>query len=161
MSTYLFHVLEPKKGQFVIEWRLLEEAFMTLYGQLAGFLYWAERYEATYRIRPPLTFGSPVRKPFAELHAVSGTCGEYHDKIYWEPGSIFRMLSGSHYLTQHGLDGLPQRYIEKLYGHPQPIFKVEPYKGGVFSMTMDDWLQHFYSGQNADSLDALGQSVTL
>jgi len=161
MSTYLFHVLEPRKRNFVIEWRLLEEERTKEYGHLSAFLYWAEGQGATYRIRPALTFGSPVRKPLVELQAISGTYGEYSDKIFWQPGCIFRVLSGTHYLTQHGLDGLPRAYFDRLWRTTQPIFRIEPYRGGVFSMTLEDWFHHFSGGKNEDGLAALASQIAM
>jgi hypothetical protein len=148
MDRYLFQVTEPARGTFVIEWNVVlvnvGPHFLEKYGPLAGFLYWAELYDAAYRVEQPILLSRRLvqaRKPQFELQAVDGTWGEYTRHLYGRSDGIFRICTaGTHKLVQHGLDGLPKDYMDRLQRDmDSPIFRIEPRQGGVYIATLDDW----------------------
>lgn len=161
---YLFYVTAPSRGIFVIEWDVVPPADAKKFGKLTAFLYWGKFYEATYKlmpwIRPAQTRRIPRDyKPIMELVPVEGTSGEYRDGIYWNGPHqrIYRLFSSTHYLTQHGLDGLPRLFTDSLWRWEpgKPVFRVHPYSGGVFVMTFEDWMRYFTTGRNERSLGDL------
>lgn len=145
-----FMITESKMG-FVIQWKIADVQ------TVAEFLYWADRFNARYELhlRPK---GYDIG-----LHALSGGCGEHPDGIRWSYDlGLHRVEGGStHHLTQHGLDGLPKRFvIQELLTHPHredQLFTFRPSAGGGFTLSYREWDDYFCSGRESRGL--LGLSI--
>ena len=150
-------VVEPlRKGTTIITWRFPGQA------GLAEYLYWADIYKTRYRVIP--AYGDIPRKierPVMELVPQMGAGGEYRQGVYFSlPGGYpFRVFhSGLHYITQHGLDGVPKQILELLQ-HPQaidqPRFRVQG-PSFAFDLSCAEWWNYFASGRNDSDLSKLG-----
>ena len=123
------------------------------------FLYEAEQWNATYQIRMPIKVNTIT---WIEFVPVVGNHGEYYQDLFFgrlEWGyALYRRFhaQGSHYLTQHGLDGIPKKMWEAAYEYRpgEPIgqvrfdFRVETKSRGTFALTFYDWVHYFTSGRN-------------
>jgi len=131
-----------------------------------AFLYEAYGYGCTYRLSPGMG-RSATQIPEArwiEIRPEDGPVhGEYNQNLYYgrlagQGWALYRQFNvrGSHYLTQHGLDGIPRALLDAAYEYDpgQPVgkvqfaFRIETARQGAFAMTFYDWLRYFVSGQN-------------
>lgn len=154
INTADWHFIVTRyQGRFLIEWRYPGER-----KNLAHFLYLAKEWGCTYEVFTP----GAVRtrgKESLELRPLEGASGGYrHGLLFDLAGNVpYRLIGGTHYLTQHGLDGIPVKITEALR-HPDvsnmPRFRVEA-KNGLFVMTPSDWWSYFASGRNSDKLTDL------
>lgn len=134
------------------------------------FLYEAFQWGATYKIRMPLKLNSIT---WLELVPVDGVHGEYSQELVFGRlkwgYALYRQFHsrGSHYLTQHGLDGIPGKMWEAAYeyrpgepmGNVMFRFRVETKGQGAFDLTHYDWVEHFCSGRN-EHISRMGITVT-
>ena len=134
-----------------------------------GFLYEALQWGATYQLRMPVKLNE---KCWLEFVPTEGGHGEYTHNLYFgrlEWGyALYRRFNarGSHYLTQHGLDGIPALMWGQAYeyrsGEPMGNilfqFRIETQQG-VFEMSFSDWLHYFVSGRN-EHISRMGISIT-
>jgi len=120
----------------------------------ASFLYWAYEWSAVYRIEKAGFPGAPLPEGWLEFIAVDGVIGEYNRWLYWDYRPWRAGFTGTHKLTQHGLDGLPRAFF---YTLPQEdtIFRVETGEG-AFMLTVSDWIRYFVSGRDSTNLIDLG-----
>lgn len=133
------------------------------------FLYEAFQWGATYKIRMPLKMN---QRSWIEILPAAGAHGEYFHGLYFGRlawgHALYRRFNarGSHYLTQHGLDGIPQKMWEAAYEYRpgQPAgdvlfkFRVETKGQRAFDLTYHDWIQHFVSGRN-EHISRMGISI--
>lgn len=146
--TLQFRIIEKGQWAYILwPWDTLD-----------SFLYEALQWGATYRARKPAT---PGIKFWIELEAGEGTQGEYSQGLFFgrlDWGyALYRRFNatGSHYLTQHGLDGIPKAMWDRAYecGPGEPMgnvlfqFRVQS-KKGAFDLSFYDWMQYFVSGRN-------------
>jgi len=126
-----------------------------------AFLYEAYGYGCTYKLRAGL---DRKEATWLEIVADGGDIyGEYSHNLYYgvtpiAGWALYRRFNarGSHYLTQHGLDGVPRPLWSVAYevdpgvpmGKVQFAFRIETAKKGTFDMTLCDWLRYFVSGRN-------------
>ena len=147
-----FRVIEKGQHAFVVwPWPTPE-----------AFLYEAQEWGCTYQLRVPYSLNT---KQWIELVPWEGSFhGEYHKNLFFgqysptEEWGLYRVdnARSSHYITQHGLDGIPRGLWELAYeyqpGRPQGQvsfqFRIETAKRGAFNMTFWDWQKHFVSGRN-------------
>lgn len=175
----LFVVSETKSkspGHFRIEWRIPAIVGDCNEGEgLTRYLYWAYEQNAMYGLHSPFnrtgarsrtaSFLHPTVTADLELRVISGGAGEYKDGLHWceKAGVLYRKLSGTHYLTHHGLDGFPEKAYNCLYreigSKNPPRFEIRPAEGGKFYLSMDEWLAHLTSGKNYDRLSQLGLTL--
>jgi len=134
------------------------------------FLYEAFQWGATYKIRMPIP--KPTQQSWIEIVPVDGVHGEYTQGLFFgllDWGyALYRRFNarGSHYLTQHGLDGIPKKIWDAAYeywprrptGVWQFQFRVETKGQGAFDLTHYDWIQHFVSGRN-EHISRMGISI--
>jgi len=149
-------VVSTDRGLIVIEWNVSvltggTECDIEELSPLSRYLYWAYHQDALYSLETPPSSGRWPRKPACELASVKGCFGEYEQRLFVPScGNPVRYFSSTHLLTQHGLDGLPQRVIE-LLNRPEMedefLFRVEG--EGAFDMTYGDWKRYFLSGRNS------------
>lgn len=127
----------------------------------AEFIYEAFRYGCTYKLRPGVTRKAAE---WMEIVAAGGEIhGEYSSGLHYgllrdHGWQLYRRFNarGSHYLTQHGLDGIPGPLWNMAYeidpGRPmgtvQFSFRIETAKQGAFDLTFCEWLRYFVSGRN-------------
>lgn len=126
--------------------KLPESGFLSPIG-LAEYLYWSLKQGARYRVVKPIG----TSKAVVELTSGEGCVGEYQDHLYWDGRNcLYRVLFGTHSLTQHGLDGFPEAvYMALYYDHAEvPIFFVEAPKGGCYVLSLRDWGVYCASGRN-------------
>ena len=158
--------MNEKEIQQVLTFRVIEK------GQLAfilwpwtsptEFLYDALEWGSKYHLRSPAKIS---RHRWIEFVSVAESAhGEYRDGLYFgytHWGShMFRQFNirSSHYLAQHGLDGLPQALWSAAMGQVKITFSVETKKGS-FGMSFFDWLQYLATGQDGH-LSQMGISIT-
>lgn len=151
MRILNFKVIEKGQHCYVIwPWKTPE-----------AFLYEAFGYGCTYKLRPGIVRAGPT---WLEIATDEGPIhGEYTQNLFYGTlttvgWALYRQFHarGSHYLTQHGLDGVPKPLWEAAYeynpgvpmGKVQFCFQVETARQGAFEMTFHDWLQYFVSGRN-------------
>ena len=153
----LFEITQTR-SHMVINWhleRLFHEDEWNL--GLTGFLYWARRQGAIYKIN----IASREKSAPVELTCVSGTSGEYQRWILWDGVRLCRQFHlGTHMLTQHGLGGLPTRFVEQLRDDhaDKPFFKVR-LRDKAHQLTYTDWHNHFLSGANERNIERIGKGV--
>lgn len=154
-----FRVVEKGRWAYVLwPWKTPED-----------FLYEAFQCGATYKIRMPTKLN---QQSWIEIVPVDGVHGEYTQglvfgRLKWDY-ALYRRFDarGSHYLTQHGLDGIPKKLWEAAYeyGPGEPAgdvlfkFRVETKISGAFDLTHYDWVQHFCSGRN-EHISRMGISI--
>lgn len=152
MKTEMHFIVTEYKKLFLIKWIIPES------NNLAEFLYLMKEFGGIYKVRPAIE-RETIDKYSVELEAVSGLWGEYRDRLLYSlsQGFAYRLFSSTHYLTQHGLDGIPERLVNTI-NHPKlqnlPRFEVQA-KDGLFVMTPNDWYMYFASGRNSQKLTDL------
>lgn len=123
------------------------------------FVYMAAQLGTFYKLHMPTKLSQAC---WLEFEAQEGTHGEYQRNLFFGHtqwgAHIYRKFDarGSHYLTQHGLDGIPQAIWDAAYeyrpgkpmGDVQIKFRVAPRDGGLFELTFYEWIEHFQSGRN-------------
>lgn len=164
MKEYLFRVVERGQYAYVLwPWETPE-----------SFLYEALKWEAMYKLRQPIE--KSRRRgwitSWIEFVPTSGTQGEYQQGLLFGLTDwghcLYRRFNArsSHYLTQHGLDGLPRKLWLAAYenepgaplGDVKVSFRVESTKG-AFDLTFYDWMAYFVSGKSGH-ISNLGITIT-
>ena len=124
-----------------------------------AFLYEALHHGAQYKLRRPLMINRLTGIEFTFAGGTHGDCdsGVFFGVTPWGP-HIWRRFSAnaSHSMTQHGLDGIPNKLIEEAreYEPGEPVgqvefqFHVSTAGQGKFEMTFYDWDAYFISGRN-------------
>lgn len=134
-----------------------------------GLIYTAAEWDAFYKLRRP---HNSKRQHWLELLADAGTHGEHERNLFfghtvWGP-AVYRKFNirRNHYLTQHGLDGLPQSLWRAAYeydpGEPQGRVQIRfrfELDSGAFNFSFYDWVQYFVSGRN-EHVKNMGIQVT-
>jgi hypothetical protein len=136
-----------------------------------AFLYEAFVYGCTYKIR------QGVHRKAADWIEIVSAAGDIHGE--YSTGLHYGLLrdhgwrlyrrfnaQGSHYLAQHGLDGIPRVLWDAAYevdpgvpmGKVQFQFRIAT-KRGAFDLTFYDWLRYFVSGRNGH-ISEMGITVT-
>lgn len=131
-----------------------------------AFLYEAFGYGCTYKLRAGVSrkSGRVDHATWLEIVQAEGDiCGEYPRDLYYGRVSdqgwvLYRRFNArsAHYLTQHGLDGIPRALWSVAYevdpgvpiGKVQFAFRIKTAKQGAFDMTFYDWLRYYVSGRN-------------
>jgi len=160
VSEALFSVREIS-NRMVIVWQLQmlvdllkDDDAKVDAGGLAGYMYTVEQFNAFYGFTAAMGQDAP-REAKAELRCYGQVCGEYKNRLYWDGrGHLFRTFhSGTHYLTQHGLDGFPLILYNHLLMHKPdvPIFRIV-HRHGFSDLSLDRWTRYFASGRNEHSL---------
>lgn len=137
-----------------------------------AFLYEAYNHGCSYKLRRGI---SRKDATWMEIVPVEGYIhGEYTQNLYYglvpdRGWALYRQFNvhRSHYLTQHGLDGMPKALWDAAYEYGpgdsaskiQFAFRIETASRGAFSMTFYDWLQYFVSGRN-EHISKMAISVT-
>lgn len=79
--------------------------------------------------------------------------------LYWDGWYLYREFDDTQELTEYGLDGFPSAVIVGvLEQHPgEQLIKVEA--DGVFTMSLDEWIEYSTSDRNSTDLNDLGVSA--
>lgn len=159
MRTLTFEVHKYRGLLYVLwPWTLME------------FLYEAVAYGVRYELVRP---SSVSRSKWIEVRPVAGEYfGEYKRNLFYgipmpdQGDRLYRQFTSTHYMTQHGLDGIPRDLWQSAYelgpGEPQGDvcfeFKIHS-EVGLFMYTNYEWLRYFVSGRNSRKLSDMGITV--
>lgn len=154
------------RESLTIEWQIaalaeIDPKAARQYGSLSTFLYWAQAYGATYGV-----FDAALQRTLRgriswELQCITGGFGTYLRDVIADWSGVYRLFPSTHALTQHGLDGMPARFVEELrrtIPH-RPIFRVELPDGGLFGMSLSAWEGYARSGRDSADLADLGVTI--
>jgi len=137
--------------------------------RLTQFLLDAAKLDVRYEVQRPLKRGGWIElQPMQDcnLH------GEYRRGLYYGLTPLGLAIHrcekywGTHYLTQHGLDGLPKAIWTAAYeyapgepsGSTRFVFKIHS-ECGLFQLSFHEWQHYFVSGRNSPRLDDLGIQI--
>lgn len=162
LAGVAFVVKQERPGQpITIEWHIAGVEWVT------DFILWASRFGAMYKTATPLEVrprspGLRIMERTIELVAIDGCGGEYERDLYFslDGGCPWRRFGATHYLTQHGLDAMPARWLSVISSAQTTVLDDIPLffcfsRDGTFVVTYSDWMTYFASGRNSQDLTTM------